>query len=138
MNTKKIKNLIEILKESDLQSLAYKDQDFEIELSMPTSQAPVVMASQPNQITIEPEVSVVDDAKAFKSLLVGVFYSKPSPDSQPYVSVGQSVNEGDVICIIEAMKVMNEIIAPKSGVIAEILVNDGEAVAFDQTLFTIK
>lgn len=138
MNTKKIKNLIEILKESDLHSLAYKDEEFEIELVMPGNQ--ILAANNLTHVVAskEEDNSPLALDNTINSVLVGVFYSKPSPDAAPFVSVGQSVNEGDVICIIEAMKVMNEIVALKSGVIEAIHVQDGEAVDYDQVLFTIK
>lgn len=69
--------------------------------------------------------------------MVGVFYSAPAPDRPPFVSVGDTVNKGDVICIIEAMKIMNEITADESGTITEILVENGDVVEYDQPLFKI-
>jgi acetyl-CoA carboxylase biotin carboxyl carrier protein len=73
-----------------------------------------------------------------KSPLVGTFYATPSPDSKPYVEVGSHVDAQTVVCIIEAMKVMNEIKAETSGVIAEILVTNGQAVEYGQVLFRVK
>jgi acetyl-CoA carboxylase biotin carboxyl carrier protein len=70
--------------------------------------------------------------------IVGTFYRRPSPDSDPYVEVGDSVGEGDVLCIIEAMKLMNEIECETSGTVKEILVEDAEPVEFDQPLFVIE
>lgn len=69
--------------------------------------------------------------------MVGVFYSAPSPDSEPFVSKGSKVKKGDTLCIIEAMKLMNEVIAERDGEIVEILANSGELVEFGQTLFRI-
>ena len=69
--------------------------------------------------------------------MVGTFYGAPSPGADPFVSVGKSVKKGDVICIIEAMKMMNQIEADKDGVIEAVLLNDGEPVEFDQPLVTI-
>ena len=69
--------------------------------------------------------------------MVGTFYRSPSPESSPFVQVGQNVKEGEIICIIEAMKMMNQIEADRSGVVQAIEVNDGEPVEFDQVLFTI-
>ena len=74
---------------------------------------------------------------AVKSPMVGTFYRSPSPDAAPFVEVGQAVNAGDVICIVEAMKMMNQIEADKSGTITAILVEDGEPVEFDQPMITI-
>lgn len=137
MNTKKIKNLIEILNDSNLESLTYKDQDFEIELKKAS-----VLNVSPQIVSNIVENNHVEDTAVnkdyIKSKLVGIFYSKPSPDQKPFVTVGTSVSEGDVLCIIEAMKVMNEIKASKSGVIESVLVKDGETVDFDQPLFSIK
>ena len=73
-----------------------------------------------------------------ESPMVGVFYAAPSPDSEPYVSVGSSVNKGDVLCLIEAMKLMNEVTAEKSGVITEVCVENGQVVEYGQPLFRIK
>jgi acetyl-CoA carboxylase biotin carboxyl carrier protein len=70
--------------------------------------------------------------------MVGTFYSAPSPDAKPFVKVGQQVNAGDTLCIVEAMKMMNQIEADKSGVIAAILVEDGQPVEFDQALVIIE
>lgn len=133
MNTKKIKSLIDVLNESNLESLAYKDQEFEIELKKPSVTQKIV-----EEVTVSRQSEEIINKNYIKSILVGVFYSKPSPDSNAYVSVGDKVNAGDVICIIESMKIMNEIKADKSGVIEEVLVNDGDTVDFDQPLFTIK
>ena len=69
---------------------------------------------------------------------MGVFYAAPSPDSSPYVAVGQRVKKGDTVCIIEAMKCMNEIQAESDGVITEVLVNNGDLVEYDQPLFSLK
>ena len=70
--------------------------------------------------------------------MIGTFYLAPSPDSEPYVAVGTEVEADSVVCIIEAMKVMNEIKAEKSGIITEILLDNGKAVEFGQTLFKIR
>ena len=69
--------------------------------------------------------------------MVGTFYKSPSPDAEPFVSVGQSVAKGDVVCIVEAMKMMNEITAPAPGIITEILAANGTQVEYDQPLFRI-
>ena len=82
--------------------------------------------------TVEPSGNLV------KSPLVGVVYLQPKPDAEPYVSVGDSVQKGDVLCLVEAMKLMNEIQAPQSGVITEILVENEAIVEFNQPLFRIQ
>lgn len=94
------------------------------------------------QVSTEPAVPVKTEAKTegtpVESPMVGVFYSAPSPDSEPYVSVGSEVHKGDVICLIEAMKLMNEVTAEKNGVIAEVCVENGQVVEFGQPLFVIR
>ncbi len=77
-------------------------------------------------------------AKTIDAPMVGVFYKAPAPDADPYVKVGQHISKGDIICIIEAMKLMNEIKAEEDGVIADILVKDGEIVEFGKPMFALK
>lgn len=79
-----------------------------------------------------------DGLVEIKSLMIGTFYAKPSPDSEPYVEIGSSVDPQTVVCVIEAMKVMNEIKAETSGTIAEICVTNGQAVEYGQVLFKVK
>lgn len=79
-----------------------------------------------------------ETANIVKSPMVGTFYSKPSPDSKPYVSVGDVVKKGDILCIIEAMKLMNEIESEYDGVVAEVLIEDGKPVDYGKPLFKIK
>ncbi|NLB81148.1 MAG: acetyl-CoA carboxylase biotin carboxyl carrier protein [Clostridiaceae bacterium] len=76
--------------------------------------------------------------KAICSPMVGTFYAAPSPDEKPFVNVGDTISKGDTICIIEAMKLMNEIVADKSGVIKEILINNGDIVEYNQPIFIIE
>lgn len=90
------------------------------------------------QATIEPRQDKIQEGKIIKSPMVGTFYSKPSPTSEAFVKVGDTVKKGDTLCIIEAMKLMNEIEAEYDGEIAEILIKDGEVVEFGTPLFRIK
>lgn len=99
---------------------------------IPTAQ---VNVNTQNQTTIQPEVS---EYKTIKSPMVGTFYSKPSPTAKPYVEIGTKVKKGDIVCVIEAMKLMNEIEADTDGEIVEICVNDAEVVDYGKTLFKIK
>lgn len=80
----------------------------------------------------------IPDGEPVESPMVGVFYSAPSPDSEPYVSVGSSVKKGDVLCLIEAMKLMNEVTAEKSGTVTRVCVENGQVVEYGQPLFIIK
>lgn len=102
--------------------------------------APVVpVAPAASQAAPAAEVAPAEtEGKEIKSPMVGVFYAAASPDSEPYVQVGQTVKKGDTLCIIEAMKLMNEINAEESGVITEICAKNGDLVQFGQPLFKIK
>lgn len=105
--------------------------------------APMVIPAAPAAAPAAPaapaaEAAPVAEGKEIKSPMVGVFYAAASPDSDPYVQVGQAVKKGDTLCIIEAMKLMNEINAEESGVITEICVKNGDLVQFGQPLFKIK
>lgn len=105
------------------------------EFAMPASSAQTQQAPVQNAPAAqEPD----DTASTITAPMVGVFYAAASPDAQPYVSVGSTVKKGDVICIIEAMKLMNEITATQSGTITEVCCADGDIVEFGQTLFKIK
>lgn len=99
-----------------------------------TSPAAVVAVEAHTEEKTEPKIN----GTPVESPMVGVFYAAPSPDSEPYVSVGSNVNKGDVLCLIEAMKLMNEVTAEKSGVITEVCVENGQVVEYGQPLFLIK
>ncbi|WP_159640826.1 acetyl-CoA carboxylase biotin carboxyl carrier protein [Erysipelothrix anatis] len=137
MNIDDIKQLIDILETSGLESLTYKNQDFEIALQKPVTNTFIPSPSAPAVIApVNPEPASATNAMT--SPLVGVYYSKPSPDAPEFVKVGQTVKVGDILCIIEAMKVMNEIKATQAGVVKEIYVSEGATVDFDQPLFVIE
>ena len=106
-----------------------------IQIPQPTSTpTPVVVTP-----TVEAEViSDTNSGTTIKSPMVGTFYRTPSPESKAFVEVGQSVNVGDVLCIVEAMKMMNQIESEKAGTIKAILVENGQPVEFDQPLFIIE
>tara|TARA_B100000809_G_C15131336_1_gene528570 strand:- start:767 stop:1207 length:441 start_codon:yes stop_codon:yes gene_type:complete len=145
MDIRKIKKLIELLEESDIGELEIKEGEESVRISRnkttvvaaqmaapiaaPAATAPVAAAAVPSAPVIS--------GHTVNSPMVGTYYGSPSPSSPAFVTVGQSVKQGDVICIIEAMKMMNQIEADKSGVIEAILVEDGEPVEFDQPLVTI-
>ena len=98
------------------------------------AQAPVVQES-PSVVEAKPSVAAESSANVMKSPMVGTFYRSASPTAAPFVEEGQSVKEGDTLCIIEAMKMMNQIQADRAGVIKKILVDNGSTVEFDQGLF---
>lgn len=101
--------------------------------------APQAAAAEAAPAAAPAETKPADDNyRVITSPMVGVFYTSPSPEADPYVSVGQSIQSGDVVCIIEAMKLMNEIPATESGTIAEICVSNGDIVEYGQPLFKLK
>ena len=103
------------------------------------AQAPQAAAAEAAPAAAPAETKPADDNyRVITSPMVGVFYTSPSPEADPYVSVGQSIQSGDVVCIIEAMKLMNEIPATESGTIAEICVSNGDIVEYGQPLFKLK
>lgn len=149
MDIRKVKKLIELLEESDINEIEIKEGEESVRISRASSAmmaaAPVVQAAPVAAIAAAPVVAAeaavalapAVNGHAVASPMVGTFYRCPSPGAPAFSEVGQKVKEGDVICIIEAMKMMNQIEADKSGTITAILVEDGEAVEFDQPLVTI-
>ena len=141
MDIRKVKKLIELLESSDVAEIEIKEGDESVRISRATNAAPVMFQSQTTTAEEIPK-AVEDPTKlaadnSINSPMVGTFYRAPSPTSPPFVEIGSHVNVGDVVCIVEAMKMMNQIEADQSGTIKAILVNDGEPVEFDQPLITI-
>lgn len=142
MDTSKIKQIIELFEESKISSMDLEIDDIKIKLEKQTTpvqvQTMVAPISAPAQETPQAMPPVVEEMKDYvKSPLVGTFYACGSKDAKPFVEVGSTVHEGDVLCIIEAMKVMNEIKVHRDGIIKEICVKDGEMVQFDQAIMVI-
>ena len=160
MDIRKVKKLIEMLEESNLNEIEIKEGEEAVKLvksnpvpsnfisstpaiiSEPTQQSPIAMSSAPSsEATDTQEISqtsdVLESGNKMNSPMVGTFYSAPNPESEPFVKVGDQINEGDVLCIIEAMKMMNEVKSEFSGTVKQILVDNAEPVEFDQTLFII-
>ena len=145
MDLKKVKELIDIMKENDLVELEVVDGDSKVHLKGPQAAVPVMTPvsmpaapAAPVAAASAPAEAVDDGLINIESPIVGTFYPAPSPDSDPYVKVGDQVNADTVVCIIEAMKVMNEIKAETGGVIAEVCCKDGEAIEFGQVLFKLR
>ena len=132
-----VKEFIGIMKDSGLSYMYVKNDKFEIELGQknPPPAPPVMPAMSPMAMAAAP---AADTGKSIKSPIVGTFYSAPSPTKPPFVKVGDKVSEGDTVCIVESMKVMNEIQADISGTVKSIAVKDGEAVEFGQPLIIIE
>jgi acetyl-CoA carboxylase biotin carboxyl carrier protein len=147
MDIRKIKKLIELLEESNIGELEIREGEETVRISrhgvMPMSYAAPVhytaQAPAPASAPVAPEVAApaAPTGHVVRSPMVGTFYRSPSPDSPAFVEVGKSVKVGDVLCIVEAMKMMNQIEADKAGVIQAVLVEDGAPVEFDQPMFTI-
>ena len=141
-NIDEIKELIALLESSSLAVLEVKEGDSKVHLEKPgnitvnnTGVAPV---AAPAAVPAAPAAApAAETGKTINAPIVGVFYAAPSPDAEPYVSVGKRVKKGDVVCIIEAMKCMNEIQAEEDGEITAVLANNGELVEYGQPLFTI-
>ncbi|WP_026470478.1 acetyl-CoA carboxylase biotin carboxyl carrier protein [Alkanindiges illinoisensis] len=135
MDIRKIKKLIDLMIESDLQALEVKEGDQSISL---TRRTPVIAAATMAAMP-EPAPQVRTQRGAIEtSPMVGVFYAAPNPGEAPFVKVGQTVQAGDTLGIIEAMKIMNPIEATHSGVIEEILVKNADVVQYGQPLFRFR
>jgi acetyl-CoA carboxylase biotin carboxyl carrier protein len=144
MDIRKIKKLIEMLQESDLKEIEVSQGDESVRILrdrfVQTNGNKIIQ--QPEVLSAEPEIQQkIETSKAegnvITSPIVGTFYRKPSPDKDPFIRVGDTVEKGDVLCIIEAMKMMNEIKSDFSGKIVSIDIEDGEPVEFGQSIITI-
>ena len=148
MDIRKIKKLIELVEESGIAELEISEGEESVRINRfssapaPVQYAPAPVTAAPTPATIAPtaiaEVVVEPTGHKVLSPMVGTFYRSPSPEAKAFVEVGQSISTGDTLCIIEAMKMMNQIEADKSGVITAILVDDGATVEFDQPLVVIE
>ncbi len=134
----KIKDLIKLMEDHDLTAFELEDSGFKVRLEKGGTPEQVIAAAPPVAIEEKaPEKIVAEETEEISAPMVGTFYKSPSPDADAFVKVGDAVDEGTVVCIIEAMKVMNQIKAEKSGVIQRILVEDASPVEFGQGLFVI-
>lgn len=149
MDLSLIKDLLNLISESDVNEVAIEEGDFKIKIKKAgdvqtvTYSAPVPAAqpappsSAPQQPSETPAAPAKANGNTVKSPIVGTFYRAPSPDSPEFVKIGDKVEKGQTLCIIEAMKIMNEIESEFSGTVEQILVENGKAVEFDQPLFVI-
>ncbi|TXR51981.1 acetyl-CoA carboxylase biotin carboxyl carrier protein [Reinekea thalattae] len=151
MDIRKVKKLIELLEESNIDEIEIAEGEESIRISRnsrlaaaaplqyaaaPVS-APAAEVAVPAAPVAEAAPAADNSVNAVKSPMVGTFYRSPSPTSPSFIEVGQQVSAGDTICIVEAMKMMNQIEADRSGTVTAILVEDGSPVEFDQPLITI-
>jgi acetyl-CoA carboxylase biotin carboxyl carrier protein len=146
VDTDIIQRLLALMDEGGLTELLYEKDDVKVKLSRRQDggggymmAAPPPALAQPMAATAPAATAVVDEGlDTYNSPMVGTFYRRANPESEPFVSVGNSVGPETVLCIIEAMKVFNEIKAEMSGEIVEVLVKDGETIEFDQPLFKVR
>ena len=146
MDLRKLKTLIDLVSDSNISELEITEAEGKVRIvkaGAPGSAMPMMMMAPPLTATAAAPAAAVAAAPVetghfVKSPMVGTFYRASSPGSKPLAEVGQAVKEGESICIIEAMKIMNEIEADKSGTITRVLVEDGRAVEFGQALFVIE
>jgi acetyl-CoA carboxylase biotin carboxyl carrier protein len=159
MDLKLVKNLLDLISNSDVNEVSIEEGDFKLKVKkqsdLPAANLQYQMPAQPQtspqhqsqpaqqtasqqDTSSKPEGDSEPDGEVVKSPIVGTFYEAPSPDSDAFVKVGDKVTAGDTLCIIEAMKIMNEIDAEFSGTVEKVIVEDGQPVEFDQPLFIIK
>ena len=150
MDIRKIRKLIELLHDTDVAEIEISEGEERIRITRGSAGQVVVQNPQigtagamaTSNYTVAPQVATASETSLppgvqVKSPMVGTFYRSPSPDSQAFIEIGSNVKQGDPICIIEAMKMMNQIEADSSGQVIAILVDDGDPVEFDQTLVVI-
>ncbi|MCB0271605.1 MAG: acetyl-CoA carboxylase biotin carboxyl carrier protein [Bdellovibrionales bacterium] len=152
MDIKRIKELFKVVEKTDFQEIEIVEGEFRLRIErnkqqvsqVMTMPAAPVMASNPTllQTAVPADKQAATQApkkgNVITSPFVGTFYRSPSPDTDPYIEVGQTVKEGQILCIVEAMKLMNEIESDFSGVVKEIFVENGQPVEFGQELFRIE
>jgi len=147
MDIRKLKKLIELIEESDIAEIEIREGEESVRIARytaamaPVMAAPAVVAhpshaQSPVAAAGEAEEKIT--GHIVRSPMVGTFYRASSPDSRPFVEIGQAVREGETLCIIEAMKILNQIESDKSGVVARILVENGQPVEYNQPLFVIE
>jgi len=140
MDLRKLKTLIDLVSESNVSELEITEADGKVRIvKAEPATATAAPALQP--VAAPPPAAAaapVELGHTVKSPMVGTFYRSPSPDAKAFVEVGQTIQEGEPICIIEAMKIMNEIEADKSGTVTRVLCENGQAVEFGQPLFVIE
>ena len=150
MDIRKVKKLIDLLESSGMAEIEIKEGEESVRIVksgitpvapvVPVPPTPVQTFSTAEAISTSPASPVevaIENGNAISSPMVGTFYSKPAPDAKPFVSVGDTIAVGDIICIVEAMKIMNKIEADKAGVVTQICLNDGDVVEFGQDLIIV-
>lgn len=155
MDLKEIKNLIKLVEDSGVNEVSIQEGEFSIKIKKSGLEG-AVYTPTPQVVQLPPQPSVSDSSATVlnsspstppsvspggftqKSPIVGTYYSSPSPDAKPFIQIGEKVTKGQTVCIIEAMKIMNEIEAEVSGTVESILVSNAQAVEYDQPLVVIR
>jgi acetyl-CoA carboxylase biotin carboxyl carrier protein len=148
MDLRKLKKLIDLVEASGIAELEITEGEEKVRIAKSIAGAPMMMAHAPQMmhaapaaaaasVIVAPAEDAVPEGHVVRSPMVGTFYRAPAPGSKNFAEVGQSVNAGDTICIIEAMKLLNEIEADQGGVIKAILVENGQPVEYGEPLFVI-
>jgi acetyl-CoA carboxylase biotin carboxyl carrier protein len=145
MDIRKVKKLIELLEESDIAEIEIHEGEESVRISRGSSAvpsviaapAPVAAAAVAPAAVAAPAPAAEPEGHIIRSPMVGTFYRAPSPGAKPFVEEGQAVSSGETLCIIEAMKILNQIESDKSGKIVEILVENGQPVEYNEPLFVI-
>ena len=142
MDIRKIKKLIEMLQESDLSEIEIQEGEESVRISRGSMksiefQSVPIESDKAEVLSGNNDTAKIDSGSSIKSPIVGTFYRKPAPDKPPFIDIGSHVSAGDVVCIVEAMKMMNEIKSEFTGQVTAINVEDGAPVEFDQSLIVI-
>ena len=150
MNIKEIKEILQLMQENNLSEIEIEKDGLKIKMRKDAGGRAVVSGAGESPVVIPMPTAIVaptaaaagpvadTNVETVKSPMVGTFYASPAPDQPPFVAVGSPVKDGDVLCIVEAMKLMNEIKAEVSGTVTEVLVKNGQPIEFDQPLFKVK
>ncbi len=145
MDLDKIKAILEIFEESKISKLEVEDENLRIAMEKGGGQMTYTLSESSNPVsTVEPikidESPAVEEPVGYivKAPLVGTFYTAPSPGAKPFVEIGQTVSAGDVLCILEAMKMLNEIKSPVSGTIKKVFAINGDLIGYNEELFEIE
>tara|TARA_Y100001935_G_C16971784_1_gene344450 strand:+ start:120 stop:551 length:432 start_codon:yes stop_codon:yes gene_type:complete len=142
MDIRKVKKLIELIEESDIAEIEIHEGEETVRISRASSVAPLTISapaqSKPTTTKVQEEENYDEpEGHIVRAPMVGTFYRAPSPTSNPFVDVGSNIKSGETVCIIEAMKILNQIESDISGKIIKILVENGEPVEYDQPLFVV-
>ncbi len=153
MQIEEIKTIVKLMTDNDLTEFKIEAEEYNLCIRRGSNQQPTIVAAAPQMMApapaptaapvaaaapVETSAPAAADLETIDSPIVGTFYMAPSPEAEPFIKIGDRVDSDTVVCIVEAMKVMNEIKAEKSGVIKEILVDDATPVEYGQSLFVIE